>query len=277
MSLMERLGNIDKRVLFVLLIVVVLIPLARPMGLPVSVSHWTQDAFGVIDRLKSGDTVIIDIDYYVDGAPDVEPILVAVLEHILPRGVKVIFTGIKDHAPMIADKLMRTWEQRGKKYGVDYVNLGYVAGGETGLSAYARDLKKAYPRDFKGNSTDTLPMLAKVNGVADIQMFMFFSDGGPDIHTRQISQYKVPIVTGLITVSAPRAEPFVQSKQLAGLIIGLRGAAEYETLMKKPGSAIAGMDAQSMGHLLMILFIVFANLSYFTGRAKDQAKGGKQA
>lgn len=274
MDSLARLGKIDNRILFVLLILVVLVPLVRPMGLPVSVGHWTKDSFAIIDGLKKGDTVIIDINYYVDGAPDVEPILVAVLEHILPKGVKVIFTGILDHAPMITQKLMAPWEQRGIKYGEDYCNLGFLAGLETALAAYTRDIKRAYPQDFRGNPTDKLPILANIKSAADVKVFMFFTDGGAERFVRQLAEHKVPVVGGLITVVAPQAEPFVQAKQLAGIIVGLRGAAEYETLMKKPGRAVAGMDAQSMGHLLLILFIVFANLTYFAKKNQDRAKGG---
>ena len=272
MDLLEKMGKIDNRVLYVLLILVILIPLVSPLGLPVSVSHWTTNSYNLINKLKAGDTVIIDINYYVDGGPDVEPALVAILEHILPKGVKLIFAGIKDHAPMIVDKLMAPWEARGKKNGVDWVNLGYLAGGETALSAYARDIKRAFPRDFYGKSTDTLEVLKNIRGVSDTAMFMFFTDGGVDIHIRQIAEYKVPILAGIITVNAPRAEPFVQSGQLAGIVTGLRGAAEYETIMKKPGKALAGMDAQSMGHLLLVIFVVMANLSHIASRSKHRTE-----
>jgi uncharacterized membrane protein len=81
----------------------------------------------------------------------------------------------------------------------------------------------------------------------------------------------VPIVGAVITVSAPQAEPYLASGQLAGLLAGLRSAAEYELLMKSPGSAAAAMDAQSTGHVLLILFIIMGNLSYFVMKNK---KGG---
>ncbi len=69
-------------------------------------------------------------------------------------------------------------------------------------------------------------------------------------------------------MTAPQAEPFIHSGQLAGMLIGLRGAAEYENLMRSPGRAVM-VDAQSMGHMLLILFILFANVAYLAKRSRE--------
>jgi hypothetical protein len=47
--------------------------------------------------------------------------------------------------------------------------------------------------------------------------------------------------------------PYISSGQVVGRILGMKGAAEYETIMKKPGTATAGMDGQSFAHALIIL------------------------
>ena len=52
------------------------------------------------------------------------------------------------------------------------------------------------------------------------------------------------------------------------LIHILKGAAEYEQLLKKPGSASVGMDAQSITHLLIVLFVVVGNIQYFVSKKK---------
>jgi hypothetical protein len=54
------------------------------------------------------------------------------------------------------------------------------------------------------------------------------------------------------------------------MLVGLRGAAEYETMMESPGIGVASMDAQSIAHLLIIFFIVIANISYFATRGRTQ-------
>ncbi len=175
---------------------------------------------------------------------------------------------------MIVDKLTEPYEAAGKVYGTDFVNMGFLAGGETALAAYARNVKAAFPTDWRGNNTAQLPILQRIDDMSDVDLYVFFTDDSAEAWVRQISQYRIPIIAGLITVTAPQAQPFLQSKQLAGLLAGLRGAAEYENLMQKPGAASAGMDAQSMGHLLLILFILLGNISYFIKKSRGLTEKG---
>ncbi len=99
MGFIEKLGRIDSRVLYVLLVVVLLYPLVKPMGLPVSLSSWTKTSYAVIDAVPSGETVVIDIGYNIDGAPDVEPQLEAVLRHLFEKGVKIIYRATSTTGP----------------------------------------------------------------------------------------------------------------------------------------------------------------------------------
>jgi hypothetical protein len=40
----------------------------------------------------------------------------------------------------------------------------------------------------------------------------------------------------------------------------MKGAAEYESLIKQPGKGTSGMDALNMGHLLVLALILTANI-----------------
>jgi len=75
-----------------------------------------------------------------------------------------------------------------------------------------------------------------------------------------------PIAGGCTAVSAPQFYPYLQTNQLVGLLGGLKGAAEYEALTKYAGAATRRMDSQSIAHLVIIVFIIFANFSYFVLR-----------
>ena len=82
----------------------------------------------------------------------------------------------------------------------------------------------------------------------------------------------MPIIAGVITVRGPAQEAFAQSDQLQGLLVGMRSGAEHELIMNEPGSAVAALDAQSLGHLLFIVFVIFGNLAYFIQKkSRDQS------
>ena len=58
-----------------------------------------------------------------------------------------------------------------------------------------------------------------------------------------------------------------------GMMGGLAGAAEYETLVQASGTATEGMRPQSVVHLIIIAFIILGNVMYFL---YGRQKGGEQ-
>ena len=81
------------------------------------------------------------------------------------------------------------------------------------------------------------------------------------------------------------AIPYVESGQLKGIIAGMPGAAEYEKMVYDfldknknsnkfisdnkpiiPGKVLQYLSAQSVAHLIMVLFIILGNMSYYYSR-----------
>jgi hypothetical protein len=103
----------------------------------------------------------------------------------------------------------------------------------------------------------------------DVAFLINISAGYPGIKEwvqQVVSIYGVKMVGGTTGVSAPEYYPYYQSRQLLGLLEGLKGAAEYEKLLGCIGSATRGMDAQSTGHWAIVFFIVLGNVVYFLRR-----------
>jgi len=45
---------------------------------------------------------------------------------------------------------------------------------------------------------------------------------------------------------------------------------EYEKLVGVPGIGTSGMDAQSIAHLVIVLFIIFGNVAFFIERQRQK-------
>jgi hypothetical protein len=78
----------------------------------------------------------------------------------------------------------------------------------------------------------------------------------------------VPMGASCTAVSATSYYPYLQSNQITGLAGGMKGSAEYETLLTTyykvpPGDATKGMDAQSAIHIFIVLSIIVANICFF--------------
>ena len=76
--------------------------------------------------------------------------------------------------------------------------------------------------------------------------------------------------TGTTSIQVNEVMPYVQSGQIHGILCGMPGAAEYESLIGKAGTGTSGMDAQSIAHLVIVFFIIFGNIAFFLERRKQK-------
>ena len=107
---------------------------------------------------------------------------------------------------------------------------------------------------FDEDASD-IPISEHKNIVVNVDTFVRETDWLPGMTEAQAGR--------MTAVMASDAYPFLQSGQLSGLIGGLKGAAEYEQLINHRDRAFIGMDAQSITHILIVIFIIFGNISFF--------------
>jgi hypothetical protein len=72
------------------------------------------------------------------------------------------------------------------------------------------------------------------------------------------------------SVMANEAYPMLETGQLQGMLVGLKGANEFETVMKRPGFATRASASLSYSHLLIILLIVLGNVGMIQDRKRQQ-------
>jgi hypothetical protein len=236
----------------------------------------------VLQTLNTGDKVLMAFNYAASSAPDVDPGARALFQYCMQKGLKIITVAFAPQGDMMAEDIISLWEAKGKKYGEDFINLGYVAGMESGIAAVAKDIY-SIGRDVRRNPLDPVryPILSGLKTAADFKISVAINTGNPGAEEwiRQIVEpYKLKFLLVQLTIGAPRAMPYVQSGQISGIVIGLRGGAELEQLMKLPGKASAAMDMQSLGHFAILAFMVLGNIAFFFDRRQRAlAKEAKQA
>jgi hypothetical protein len=188
------------------------------------------------------------------------------VEHLFEKDIKVIAAALWAPGPPLAQRVFDDLAPKyGKVYGEDYVNLGFKEGREAVMLSVAEDLRRTFPRDYYGTPLDSLPMLKGIESLQDISMIVAVSAGYPGIKEwiQQLStRYEIVIGGGVTAVTGPEMYPYIQSGQLVGLLSGMKGAAEYEQLVKRPGLGISGMVAQSTVHVMVVVFIIFANVIF---------------
>ena len=58
-----KIGSIDRRWIFIIIAVVVVIPLLVPIGMPIRATDTSKDVYDAIESLPKGSKVILSIEY----------------------------------------------------------------------------------------------------------------------------------------------------------------------------------------------------------------------
>lgn len=290
--------TLDRRIIFLLIFIAVIVTLMNPLNLGISVSKNAARVLSLLDEIKQDDPVIVSFDYAASGEPELKPMARAILYRLFQRKARVIMMGFWDQGPSLADntaaeviKLIEAHEPGRKiEYGRDYINLGYKAGGFTVIINMSKSIPEIFTTDKNGKPIEEFPIMKGVDNLKSIKRVFGLTGGNNGLldiwlpFARQ--QYGVPLAGGCTSVSAPQFYQYMDSKQLDGLLDGFKTAAELLKAVDytDPKTGAKGhlltpeyhriADVQSIVHLIIIFFIILANVTYFIEK-KLALKTGK--
>jgi hypothetical protein len=195
--------------------------------------------------------------------------------------------------------------------GRDYCNIGYKPAALylPILLGMGDDIAAAVETDADGNRMESLPIFTETSIKNYNQMNLVYETSGSEPGTSWMiyarPKFGVNVGVGLTAVMAADQYPYLSTGQCVGMTAGLKGAAEYEMLVDRfamnnvafskgqlnstneevekmlditsdtvPSTfkqARLGMNAQSVAHILIILFIVVGNIGYFIERRNKKS------
>ena len=270
-----KIGSIDRRWIFLIIAAVVIVPLIIPVGLPIRPTDTTKNVYDSIEKLPVGSKVLLSVEYSPSTRPENHPMTISILRHLFKNDHKVFITCLwPDGQFMAQDAINQVAKQEfNKTYGVDYVFLGFRPGNEAVVKGIVSNLRKLYTVDVYQKKIDEIPLMKGIKNFKDFDFLFSSSAGFPG--TIEWVQYAsdptgIPMASGVTSIQVNEVMPYVQAGQMVGVLAGMPGAAEYEALIDQKGSATSGMDAQSVAHLVIVLFIILGNVSFFIERNRSK-------
>ncbi len=266
-----KIGSVDRRWIFIIIALVVVVPLIIPVGLPIRPTDTTKNVYNAIESLPTGSKVLLSVEYSPSTRPENHPMTISIMRHLFKNNHKVFITCLwPDGQFMAQDAINQVAKNEfNKVYGQDYVFLGFRPGNEAVVKGIVSNLRKLYTVDVYQEKIENIPLMEGITNFNDFDFLFSSSAGFPG--TIEWVQYAsdptgVPMATGVTSIQVNEVMPYVQAGQMVGVLAGMPGAAEYEALIGQKGSATSGMDAQSVAHLVIVLFIVLGNVAYFIER-----------
>jgi hypothetical protein len=284
----ERLQSFDRRWIFLAMGFAIVVPLLLPIGLPVKPSPMVTSLYYTIDELEEGDTVFVSLDLDPASTPELQPFYQAAMLHMKRKNVKLVLATTWYAAPPLVERWIReSIEQpiiqpgdttytgvpdRAYVKNEDYVWLGFREGKQAVIAGLGKNLRDTFDgRASDGTKLDDIPMMDGIESLKDFDLTVMISAGFPGIkeYVQYVqSRYNLRMVGSCTAVSTTDLTPYYQAGQLLGLAGGMAATAEYEQMVGRKGAATQGADVLNVGHLVVVLAIIFGNFIYFAGRRR---------
>jgi hypothetical protein len=284
----DRLQELDRRWIFLIMGLAIVLPLYLPLRFPIAPSPMTVSAFRAVEELHEGDVVLVSLDLDPASTAELEPYYRAVIVQLKRKNVRLVFVTLWYQAPPLVEHWLRDTvdvalapagtegytglPDRPYKRNVDYVYLGFREGKQSIMLGMGANL----PRVFDGKTDDGMPLdavpwMRGIHSLSDFKLMVLVSAGSPGAkeYVQFVqNRYNLRMVAVTTAVSTTDLAPYYQSHQLIGLVPGLSGSAQYEKLVGRPSIGVEGANVLNAGHGVVIIAIILGNVAYFAGRRR---------
>jgi len=276
-----------------LLILAVGLPLIT--GIPVTQASKLQppemvNAFTLIGSLPTNAPVLVVFDYDPALSGELETAAAPLMDHLMLQGPRMTLISTSPTGPALAERLLHDTSASplvaGHNYqaGQQYVNLGYLAGGPSGVLYFAISPAKAAPFTLDGQQAWQLPPLQGIQKLSDFAAVIVLTDNADSgrvwIEQAGSTIGNTPILMVISAQVEPLILPYYDSGQIKGLVTGLAGGEAYGQTFVRPdaqtGLAQRYWNSFSVGTLVAeLLVLVGALWSAFTGWRARRDKSGE--
>jgi len=286
MKLLNILTQLDRRIIYLILAIVVILPLIFPSIEKVRVMPPVEKLYRAVDDVPETKALIIDFDYDPQSQPELEPMGFALLRHAFTKRIKVLALSLYVQPLGLAQKaLSQVTEEFNRQsqtnadsiiYGRDYVFLGWQPPPLIPILGMGESITNVYKTDYYGNKTDTLKLMVRIKNYNDVGLLVSISPSSIPVSWVAYAQnrFGLKVGAGVTAVSASDFYPYLQTGQFSGLMVGMKGAAEYEELIEKRLNikarrrASEALPSLTYAHLVIMLFIIIGNIGYFIQRRR---------
>ncbi len=291
MSFWTKLLAIDRRWIYLVVWIVVMVPLLLPFKIKPKPTSPVEKLFSYIDTMPAEKALVISVDFTPDTRAELQPMVVALLRHAFatkrPAGVlamQVYGLGLGEEAlRQVAAEFNAhaTTHEDSVINGEDYVYWGWTTPALTVMLGMGERITNVFPVDYYGSGTESLPIMRGIRNYDDVGVLVSVAASAMPLSwiVYAQTQFGVHLSCGITAVSAADYYPYVNSGQFVGMLAGMKGAAEYEQLVMERmtkgkmdwglrNRGTESMSSQTSAHLAIMAFIIIGNIAFFSSRRR---------
>jgi hypothetical protein len=252
----------------VVLIVAVWLPIwqgSQEMSLPGYLPAEISAIQSTINNLVPGSTVLLAVDYEPALAGEVGAVASSVVAHLMSKSADIILISTNPMGPVLAEQLLNDAQksQPGYDISANTLNLGYLAGGPSGLFNFAIQPQLTTPLTVDGKNAWEQPLLKDKSLSSFAGVFVVTESA--DTARTWVEQVKpvlgsVPLFMITSAQVAPLIRPYYDANQVQGFVSGLTGGAIYEQSSAVPGDSSHYWDSYQAGILIAVALVSIGGL-----------------
>jgi hypothetical protein len=284
MNRMHWTQTIDRRILYAILLALIIIGLIVPIPLPLVVGPQARALYDAVEAAPQEKLALVCTNWSASTQGENRPQTEVILRHLMRRHVRFALMAFDQQSTNLARELAEELAPEYKyEYGKDWVNWGYRAD----VNGTLKGIVQSIPDTFKTEShnrvplTDLgkLPVMQGVRNTKDLGLIVEISPSGVYKAWIQFVVGSTPAKFGYgpTSVMAPELYNYIDAGQMAGMMFGIKGAAEYEKLLiedgtlKKAGFTTKAIAPVSLSLVLLFILIGLGNYGMYASR-----KGGEE-
>ena len=169
MNILDKFLSVDRRWIFLLVLIATILPFLFPMNLPIQVSPPVENAYNTIEAIEPNTkALLLSFDYDPSTQPELSPMATAILRQCFDNGIPVVVMCLHPGGPGLMLEVTRTVaEEKGAIEGEDFVIIGYKVGASAVILSIGEDIRLTYPTDYNGVPIDEYPMMRDIKNYND--------------------------------------------------------------------------------------------------------------
>lgn len=242
----QVLQSLPKPILYLILVLATSVPLFMNILVPNDPVDPSIDFYGQLMKLPKGSRVLIASDWTNSTRGESMGEFEALMKILMRKEIKfAVYSTGDPQAPQVARDTIRNIIPELKADGYkeykpfeDYVILGYFPNSEGTTAAINNNIRAAFagkkdsPVGSEPKSVFESPVFDGVQQVSDFQFLVVVTASQTSTITVERIK-KTPLMFMVSGVMVPEAQVFYASGQIKGLVGGVKGVYDLETLLEK--------------------------------------------
>jgi hypothetical protein len=280
--------NIDSRWIYALLLLFVIVPLLAPdLPLPTVPSAQSVQFYDTVEHVAAttpNKLVVVSSLWEGGSRGEQQWQARAIFTHLMLLHLHFATMTFDTQNATLTHQLVESLAPKyGYVYGRDWVDWGYkpYQSMVSVLQGLTTDIPGTIDKDANGTPVGSIAVMRGVKSIDDVGLIVIITPANDLPYWIGLVQGvdHTPMVYAPTAVMAPDSFPYLDSGQLSGLMIGIKGAGDYEYLLETRGHTNAksfgtrAMSALSLIYLLLIILVVIGNIGYRQELRARRAEG----